>query len=149
MVNDRHVILSHSARGNLDGQALNLERIPVPDELVTGTFSTRLFANPDGLSLTLVAGTNGECIIPSSQRQTAVYTFSVVKGDWKQLEMIDALRPDLPETSTGHVHFNEVTKCGHEFVHDRVSGRSIFFGGRTDASATTMENVAVELVLYG
>ena len=149
MVNDRHVILSHSARGNPDGQALNLERIPIPDELVTGTFSTRLFANPDGLSLTLVAGTDGECIIPSSQRQTAVYTFSVVKGDWKQLEMIDALRPDLPEASTGHVHFNEVTKCGHEFVHDRVSGRSIFFGGRTDASATTMENVAAELVVYG
>lgn len=149
MANDRHILLSHSARGNLGGKAFNIERIPIPDELVTGTFSGQLFANPDGLSLTLVASNTGECIIPSAQKQTSIYNFSIVKREWKRLEMIDVLHPHILETPPGHEHVDGMTKCGHEFVYDRVLGRSLFFGGRTSASATVTENVAVELVLYG
>lgn len=61
--------------------------------------------------------------------------------------MDDDFYPGIAESSYEDSRNPQVRKCGHEMAYDRVTGRCLFYGGRTDELGM-QGNLSVELVLH-
>lgn len=61
--------------------------------------------------------------------------------------MDDEFYPGIPDETESDSREYQERQCGHEMAYDRVSGRFLSYGGRTD-HLRLQGNLAAELVLH-
>ena len=149
-VNERQVLVSASPLSlEYEGYTLPpVETVHHPTLHSTGNGSRRAFIDFQGTSLLLLMGTEGDCLIPSNSSQTTIHVYSISRGDWQEMIGEDGFDLGVADSTGSPAQLSLVRECGHAMTYDRVTGRCIFYGGRTDGLAAE-GNVAVELELHG
>jgi hypothetical protein len=148
-VNMRQVIITPRILSDSHDSAdkcLYVESVPPPDQLNIDNIA-QCFINLDGTALILLTGKISDCLIPSEDKQTSILAYSISQGEWQELVMDDVVYPGNPEPPQVDNREYRVRKCGHEMAYDRVSGRCLLYGGRTDEHEL-QGNLAAELVLH-
>ncbi|GHJ86292.1 hypothetical protein NliqN6_2694 [Naganishia liquefaciens] len=148
-VNARQVLVStsHSWPGDSGFPSSLLETVQPLIPHVSANASHRSFVDFQGTSLLLITGLEGGCIIPSQRAQTVIHVYSIARGEWQKLNGEGEFDLGFAVSAKNQDQLSPVQKCGHEMTYDRITGRCIFYGGRTDGMLEG--NVAVELALHG
>lgn len=149
-INERQVLVSTSPV-SLEYEDCTLppvETVHAPTPCSTGNVSRRAFIDFQGTSLLLLTGAKGDCLIPSKSAQTAIHVYSIPRGDWQEMIREDGFDLGLADSTGSPDQLSLARECGHAMTYDKVTGRCIFYGGRTDGLAAE-GNVAVELELHG